>query len=87
VLNGTKQCAYGFLGLFANFRIMAADPRTGAVLAEDVVAAGTTVAAARAENGDPLEALSSSQKIAVLRGLLQTEVTRMLPALLVKSGE
>jgi hypothetical protein len=86
-INGTRQCADGFLGLFANFRIVVADAGTGAVLADDVVATGTTVAAARADNGNPLEALSSSQKILMLQGLVQTEVTRMLPALLAKSGD
>jgi hypothetical protein len=64
-----------------------ADAGTGAVLADDVVATGTTVSAARADNGNPLEALSSSQKILMLQGLVQTEVTRMLPALLAKSGD
>lgn len=86
-IHDTKQCADGFLGLFANFRIVVADARTRAVLAEDVGAAGTTVAAAEADNGNPLEALSSARKIAVLQSLLRAEIARILPALLAKSGD
>jgi hypothetical protein len=83
---GTRQSTWGFLGLFANFRVLIVDSRTGAILAEDVGTVGTTLSAARAQDSDPMNTLTTEQKVARLQGLLRNELARLLPSLLEKAG-
>jgi hypothetical protein len=73
---------YGFLGLFANVRVLVVDAGSSAVLAEDVARSGTALSAVRAADGNPLNVLTSAERVRYLQTLLAKSVTDILPALL-----
>jgi hypothetical protein len=75
----------GFLGLFANFRVLVVDVRNGAVLADDYVTTGTTYTATQSNSRDPMTAISGEEKLRVLQFLTTREIARVLPPLLVKA--
>ena len=82
----TREVGRGFLGLFANFRIVIVDASSGRVLADDWVATGTSFSAAHAPDADPLNAIPTERKIANLKALVQNGIADRLPALLDKAG-
>ena len=75
----------GFLGVFANFRVVLVDAASATVLADEFVASGNAYAAASSPDGNPLNTLTSAQKIQVWQQLLHEETVRIMPALLAKS--
>ena len=75
----------GFLGLFANFRVLVVDVHNGAVLADDYVTTGTTYTATQSSSRDPMTAISADEKVRVLQWLVDREIARILPSLLVKA--
>jgi hypothetical protein len=77
---------YGFLGLFANFRVMVVDATTGATRGEALATVGRMYSAARAKDRDPMNALSTAEKLGGLQGLLRDEIVRVLPGLLDQAG-
>jgi len=76
----------GFLGLFANFRVLVVDVRNGAVLADDFVTTGTTYTATQSDSRDPMTAISGEEKLRVLQALTAREIARILPPLLAKAA-
>jgi hypothetical protein len=85
-IDGEAGTSYGFLGLFANFRVLVYDAATRKLLAEDTGTAGVMIASTRAPDRDPMNALTPEQKLAGLQHLLRTELDRIMPALLAKAG-
>ena len=81
----TGENAVGYLGLFANFRVLLIDVSSGAILANETATVGTTRSAARAPDADPANALSDADKLTVLRNLLGNELVRLLPGMLAKA--
>ena len=80
----TADTSRGFLGVFANFRVVLVDAASAAVLADEFVASGVAYAAARAEDANPLNTLTSAQKVQTWERLLHEETVRIMPALLAK---
>ncbi len=78
----TGERGRGYLGTFANFRMLLINPATTTVEAEETAAVGITTSAARAEDMDPWHALSTEGKQAALESLVRREVTRLVPLLL-----
>ena len=76
----------GFLGVFANVRVLVVDARTAAVLAEDVARTGVAYGAAGAKDDNPLNALTSQQKVEQLQDLLAKAIGAILPRLMEKAG-
>ena len=83
---GEAQGADGFLGLFANVRVLVVDARSSAVIAENVARTGTVFGAADAPDGDPFNALSAADKINHLKAVLAEAIEGILPALMDKAG-
>jgi hypothetical protein len=75
----------GYLGLFANFRVLIVDVRNGTVLADDFATTGTTYSATQSNSRDPMTAISAEEKVRVLQWLVDREIARILPPLLVKA--
>jgi len=75
----------GYLGLFANFRVFVVDVHDGRVLGDDVVTSGTTYAVARSPTRDPMKVIPAEEKLRELQGLVDREIARVLPPLLVKA--
>lgn len=82
---GVADVYPGYLGLFANFRVLVVDLASGAVLAEDVVTTGTTYATSRSASRDPMAAITAEEKLRVLQRLIDVEMARVLPPLLAKA--
>ena len=81
-----REAADGFLGVFANFRVVLIEAPGGRVLAEDAVSSGVAFSNARATGSDPMTVLTGEQKVQVIDGLLRNEIARVLPTLLTKAG-
>ena len=81
-----REAADGFLGVFANFRVVLIEAPSGRVLADDAVSSGVAYSNARATGFDPMTVLTGEQKVQVIDGLLSNEIARVLPALLTKAG-
>lgn len=79
---GTLDSAVGFLGIFANFQIVLIDLQANAIETQRRIVIGTTVAAARAPDKVPWNALSADQKIAALQFLMKGEIDRVLGGML-----
>lgn len=77
-----RQSGRGFLGVFANFQIVVINLQTSAIEGHENVAAGFVSAAARAEDKNPWNALSTQQKIAALESLMKVEIERVVPEML-----
>jgi hypothetical protein len=80
--NGTD---YGYLGIFSNVRVALVDAQSRAVLAEDIATIGETHAASRAPDRNPMNALTSAEKVTRLGTLLGSAIAKVLPGLLAKS--
>lgn len=79
----TQAFGTGFIGPFAYIKLSLVDGETFKVLRSEYATASASFSAARSETGtDPWQALSSQQKLDVLRSLLKKELTRLLPVLL-----
>ena len=76
----------GFLGLFANFKVLIVDASTAAIRAEGIGTVGSMYSAARAKDRDPMNALTTAQKLGALQALLRNEIVRILPGLLDQAG-
>ena len=81
-----REAADGFLGVFANFRVVLVEAPGGRVLADDAVSSGVAYSNARATGSDPMTVLSGEQKVQVIVGLLRNEIARVLPTLLTRAG-
>ena len=81
-----SEVADGFLGIFANFRVTVLEAPSGRVLADDTVTSGVAYSAARSKGADPMNVLTGDQKVKVIEQLLRTEIARVLPPLLTKTG-
>ncbi len=82
----TGELGEGYLGVFANFRLVLVDIQTRAVLAQEVIEVGTIFSSARAAERDPWNALSAQQKVAAVGTLMRGEIERRLPKLLDDAG-
>jgi len=82
---GTTDSEHGYLGLFANLRVAIVDARSRAIIAEETTATGFVYGAVHAADGDPMNALTTAQKIAGLQDLLQQALAATLPGLLAKA--
>ena len=79
----TMERGTGILAPYAYFRISLVDMRTLKILREDTGLASNARSAARAPDGvDPWQALTDTDKVRMLEGLLQGEIARILPPLL-----
>jgi len=78
----TMESAVGYLGVFANFQLVLIDLQSGATVAHERVALGTTRSAARAEDRTSWNALNQEQKVKVLESLLKEGIEGSLPRLL-----
>ena len=78
----TQETSVGFLGIFAHFQVLLINLQTGAIEAHERAVAGTTRAAARAQDRDPWNALSPADKTRALQSLMKSEIERVLPAML-----
>ncbi len=67
----------GFLGVFANLQLVLLDPKTGAVLAQQPVIAGSAYSAAMSKG--TWDALDGEAKYAALKTLTQGEIERRVP--------
>jgi hypothetical protein len=76
------QMGNGFLGVFAHFQLVLIDMASSAIVAQQRVAVGTTVAAARAKDGVPWNALSPAEKMSALQSMTKREIEKVLPAML-----
>jgi hypothetical protein len=76
------QVAKGFLGVFTNFQLVLINMATRTIEAQQRITVGTTVAAARAKDGSPWNALSPTEKMTVLASMMKKEIERALPAML-----
>ena len=55
------------------------------MLADDYVTTGTTYTATQSSSRDPMTAISADEKVRVLQWLVDREIARILPSLLVKA--
>ena len=78
----TGETATGFLGVFAHFQLVLINLRSKAIEAQERAVVGTTFSAARAEDKNPWNALSSEGKIKALEELMKKEIERALPGML-----
>ena len=78
----TFESAYGYVGLFANFRVSIIDQATGRVLDEERIAA---MEAARDVHKDPWESLTAEQKVAMMKDIVGRRIRAVLPGLLERS--
>ncbi len=79
----TGESADGFISPFAYFKISLVDLSTWQILKSEVVLASSAVSTARdKEKLDPWNALSAEEKVALLKRLIRTETTRVVPLLL-----
>jgi hypothetical protein len=79
----TQETGTGFIGPFAYIRLSLVDGATFKVVRSEHATASAGFSAARSDTGvDPWQALSPQRKLDVLRSLLRTELTRLLPVLL-----
>lgn len=78
----TFESAYGYVGLFANFRVSIVDQATGRVLGEERIA---TMEATRDVHKDPWESLTPEQKVAMMKDLVGRRIRTVLPGLLERS--
>ena len=78
----TRETSVGFLGVFANFRLLLIDLDANTVDAQERIRVGTTFAAARAPDKTAWNALSSADKIKTLQTLMKGEMERSLPIML-----
>jgi hypothetical protein len=69
----------GFLGIFANIRVLLVDLGTSRIFRDDTATVGTTFARARSPDGNPWNAISSEQKISVLQRMVLVEINRLIP--------
>ena len=73
----------GLLAAYVYMRLTLADARTGAVLRQRLVAATRAYPVASSERAvDPWEVLTAQQKVAGLRGLLESRLAEEIPALM-----
>jgi hypothetical protein len=84
---GAAASEYGFLGVFANVRVLVVDARSGTVVAEEVARTGTVFPAVDAPDHDPVNALSPAKKIDYLKALLGEAIEKVLPALMDKASQ
>jgi hypothetical protein len=78
----TGEMGTGFLGIFANFQLLLVSIHDGRLEGQQRAVAGTTIAAARAADKNPWNALAAPQKIAALQFLIKGEIERVLPGML-----
>ncbi len=72
----------GLLAPYVYLKLTLADARTGAVLSQRTCAAARAYAVAQSKTAlDPWDVLTSEEKIARLRGLLERELAREMPLL------
>jgi hypothetical protein len=81
-----KGSVTGFLGAFANFRVVVIDVSSKKILAQETATANTTVVAAKPADAHPWTALNAQAKNRAIEGLLQKEIDRMIPVLLQATG-
>lgn len=79
IAGSTGEAAFGFLGPFAYFQISLYDIARRQVVRQEQVVASRTLSAARSPDADPWTTLSSQQKVALLREMITSEITRVLP--------
>ena len=72
----------GFLGVFAFVRLVLIDAGSGRVVADRTADATSVYSAARAQDADPLHALTPAQQAQMLERLLAKAIGDELPALL-----
>jgi hypothetical protein len=76
---GTGQVDYGFLGLFAYFKVTLVELDGGRVLGEEEIVESATH---RIPGKDPWEGASAEEKVAMLKALIEREVGRATARLL-----
>ncbi|HEV2220674.1 MAG TPA: hypothetical protein VGV08_08960 [Casimicrobiaceae bacterium] len=85
IVKETGDKVRGFVGVFANFRLLLIDCRSRALLGEVDAAAGAGFANAR--GADAAAALTAPQRLSALAQLLQRQLARSVPDLLAQSRE
>lgn len=84
---GSAESDSGFLGVFANVRVLVVDARSSAVVAADVARTGTLFGAVDAPDHDPFNALTSTKKVEWLRAMLTQAIENVLPGLIDKASQ
>jgi hypothetical protein len=72
----------GFLAVFANIQLLLVDFDTRAVLGRETSSEAEMFTASRRDASQPWDALTSSEKVSVMRDLVAAKVRRHLPVLL-----
>ena len=80
--SATGEFGTGILGPFAYFRVELIDVARGEILKEQKIVASTSFTSASSTSGDAWTALSSRDKVRVLRDLVARETARVIPALI-----
>jgi hypothetical protein len=75
---------YGFLGVFANFRLVVFDAGSGRILATDAVAKGHAYSAFGSPDPYPFNAVPAKDKVARIVDLVRSGIEERLPAVLEK---
>ena len=78
----TGEMGTGFLGIFANFQLLLVSIHDSKLEGQQRAVVGTTVAAARAADKNPWNALTAPQKVTALEFLMKGEIERVLPGML-----
>jgi len=79
---GSGETGIGFLGVFANLQLILINLESRAIEAKQRIVVGTTVAASRAPDKTPWNALSAAEKITTLKSLMKTGIDDSVPKLL-----
>ncbi len=78
----TGESGKGFLAPFINIQVALIGIADGHTVSERIITAGTTLSAARSDDRDPWNVLTSDQKIASLKTLYRREIDRVVPDML-----
>jgi hypothetical protein len=84
---GAAASDYGFLGVFANVRVLVVDARSSAVVAEDVARTGSVFPAVDAPDHEPVNALTPARKIESLKAMLTQAIDNVLPGVMDRASQ
>jgi hypothetical protein len=82
----TGDSMRGSLGVFANFKLVLIDTATRRAQGEVVLGEGALFSGARSQDANPVNALSTEEKLAAFNHLLRAGIERELPPLLERAG-